>query len=369
MVVLAGVMVDLHMIGSLAVIANPSRQHFETSTSPHCYAVPLRHSFAMTRLRQRIERARDRFWYIEEALEIILYCPCVCMEGLRFCFDPNHRGSDMRPEPEEPIPLGPRVRALTLPLDDATPDQQTLEQPQSMFFAKLPLELRHRVYEYALGGAHIHLKFTARKLHGARSPPSTRKESTRTDDLKCALGLLRTCRIVYVLPRYSRERLLLILCLSYSESIEFLYSANYLIMSNVQREPFVLPHLPKFLVPQRLNSIRHLRLNWSVDRYLYSTTPDLTEWFAAWESLIQLQGLHYLHIRTRNTHLLNDYNAEVEDFYFTGWNVWDSHTTEMFEPVTRMKVLKNFVITLPHAKCSTDFDIGTSNCVFRHPSR
>ena len=161
-------------------------------------------------------------------------------------------------------------------------------------------------------------------------------------------------------------RRLLIISISYSEAIEFLYSSNYMLMSNV-RPPFVLPHLTSLLLPQRLNSIRHLRINWSVDHYIYRTNPDFTEWFAGWDSLCKLEGLHYLHIRIRNSHLLNDCDAEIEEFFYEGWDAWNTHSTAMFEPVKRVKALKKFVVTLPNTKCSTDFDVGTSNCQFRLP--
>jgi len=325
----------------------------------------------MTKLRARIESARDRFRYIDYAFDIILFCPCVCIEGLRFCFKPNYRGSDERPESEQPIPLEPRARALTLPLDDVAPGQRTVEQPQSAFFAKLPLELRHRVYQYTLGGAIIHLRVTARKLRGARSLPPTRRDPASTNaenDLKCALGLLRTCRIVYVLvPSQGTTTTDNCITSSYSESVEFLYSANYMIMSNVQPEPFVLPHLPKLIVPQRLNSIRHLRINWSVNKYIRRHDSDLTEWDAGWESLSRLEGLHHLHIRIRNPDLPSGPSAS--DFFPDVRNMWDEFSPYMFKHVERVKVLKKFVITLPHADCSADFDVGTSNCVFRLPVR
>lgn len=113
-------------------------------------------------------------------------------------------------------------------------------------------------------------------------------------------------------------------------------------------------------------------INWSVYRYLYlsfSRGPDLEEWFTAWKCLAQLDGLHRLSIRIRNTHLLSNYDNSNEAFYRKGWDAWNENAQKMFEPVKQVKVLKSFVITLPHNNCSKDFDVGDSNCVFRHPLR
>jgi hypothetical protein len=147
----------------------------------------------MPGLRAWIRDASDRHAYIEHALKALLLCPCLCIEAYRVCFT-DYGGSDAKPL-EEPIPLGPRPRALTLPLSDNLSDQKTLEQSQSAFFAKLPLELRHRVYEYALGGAHLHLRIVERRLLGARSLPLWKGLHDETETT-AALALLGTCRIM-----------------------------------------------------------------------------------------------------------------------------------------------------------------------------
>lgn len=107
-------------------------------------------------------------------------------------------------------PLAARPRTLTLPL--ALEDsrcmgeclQRTLDQSQSFFVSKLPLELRQRVYEYSLGHCYVHLQ------HGAfywkalgrtctlnpcvHENLSSREEST----MDVGLPLLKTCRQLYV---------------------------------------------------------------------------------------------------------------------------------------------------------------------------
>lgn len=158
----------------------------------------------MTRLGNRARRIRPRLWWLRnvvDVLEAIAWCPCLCAEVFRMCFDPNWRGSDAIPveEPLDPIPLTPRTSAITLTVEGVA--KPTFDQHQSAFLAKLPLELRRQIYIYALGGTNIHLRITERRLHGAHSMPSSRhpaKSANNPDDLRFAMGLLRTCRIMYV---------------------------------------------------------------------------------------------------------------------------------------------------------------------------
>jgi hypothetical protein len=191
-----------HVIGSLATLTSPGiipilQHHVLVRT------VPSRRPLAMPGLRSWIRDARDRYWAVEYALEVVLSCPTLCIEAYKVCFT-DYRGSDAKDLSEVPIPLGPRPRALTLPLSDNTPDQKTLEQSQSPLFTKLPLELRHRIYEYALGGAHMHLRIVDRRLLGARSLPLLPGLDDETET-KVALAILRTCRIMWVLAPPQRR--------------------------------------------------------------------------------------------------------------------------------------------------------------------
>ena len=87
-----------------------------------------------------------------------------------------------------------RCRALTLPLQGKT-QQRTLEQAQSDFIARLPLELRRRVYEYALGGDDTYLRSFRGTLMGIQ--PGSHHRNTRHLWYPC-LSLLLTCRQMHV---------------------------------------------------------------------------------------------------------------------------------------------------------------------------
>ena len=87
-----------------------------------------------------------------------------------------------------------RSRALTLPLQGNT-RQRTLEQAQSDFISRLPLELRRRVYEYALGGDDTYLRSFRGTLMGIR--PRSHHRNTKHLWYPC-LSLLLTCRQMHV---------------------------------------------------------------------------------------------------------------------------------------------------------------------------
>jgi hypothetical protein len=179
-------LVRLTTLTSLGITLTP-QHHLPRQTAPS------RRPLAMPRLRTWIRDVRDRYWFIDYTLEVVLLCPALCVEAYKVCFT-DYGGSDAKVS-EVPMPLGPRPRALTLPLSDNTPDQKTLEQSQSPLFTKVPLELRYRIYEYALGGAHMHLRIVDRRLLGARSLPLLPGLDDETET-KVALAILRTCRVM-----------------------------------------------------------------------------------------------------------------------------------------------------------------------------
>jgi hypothetical protein len=127
-----------------------------------------------------------------------LCCALLCVPRLGLCGNRNRRHHST--EPKRPAVPFPRRRAMSLPLIEAQDDQQTLDQPQSVFMAKLPLELRRIVYAEALGGAQLHTMSVGGKLHTKRC---------RLAECRChyfnpiqekepgfGLGLLRTCRVM-----------------------------------------------------------------------------------------------------------------------------------------------------------------------------
>ena len=126
--------------------------------------------------------------------------PCLCCALL--CL-PRRRCCGQNPQPIEyirPQFPAPRPRALSLPLIEAQENQITVDQPQSDFMTKLPLEIRRMIYEHALGGATIHLM----TYDGKPSAKQCWREKCRCDyfdplyekRLSFGLALLRTCRLV-----------------------------------------------------------------------------------------------------------------------------------------------------------------------------
>lgn len=95
----------------------------------------------------------------------------------------------------------PRQRALTIPSDDWQEDQYTLDQPQSAFMTKLPLEIRRLVYEKALGGRVIHTglidgRLSARRCGSGEGCRCGNINTSEEQTLDLALPLLRTCRLM-----------------------------------------------------------------------------------------------------------------------------------------------------------------------------
>jgi hypothetical protein len=104
--------------------------------------------------------------------------------------------SRVPPLPQFPTP---RQRALTLPLDAPSATQYTLDQSKSIFFSKLPLELRRKVYSYALGRKIVHLTWDRKYMHGIRCSEETRCshrtfEAQPDCDMGISTSLLRSCR-------------------------------------------------------------------------------------------------------------------------------------------------------------------------------
>lgn len=99
--------------------------------------------------------------------------------------------------PEVPFP---RRRALTISSTDADwqEDQKTLDQSQSAFVHKLPLEIRRLIYKKALGEKSIHLGHSGVQMI-ARACPLVQCRCCQIypdfeRKLDFALPLLRTCR-------------------------------------------------------------------------------------------------------------------------------------------------------------------------------
>lgn len=104
-------------------------------------------------------------------------------------------------DPLRPTTPEPRLRRLTLPLIERQDDQKTFDQFQSLFFTKLPLEIRRMIYIETIGGATINLRTSDGKplAQRYRCFGCPCRDSARPLGKKLGFGLtlLRTCRQMY----------------------------------------------------------------------------------------------------------------------------------------------------------------------------
>lgn len=126
--------------------------------------------------------------------------PCICLAML--CLPRRRRGTCVRhgklsEYARPPVPF-PRHRALTIPSADWQEDQVSLDQPQSAFMTKLPLEIRRMIYEKALGEASIHVTTMGGALRARCCTFAECRcgnmDALQEKNLNFALPLLRTCR-------------------------------------------------------------------------------------------------------------------------------------------------------------------------------
>lgn len=168
----------------------------------------------LTKLEKGIRKCKPIWKQSVEACEVILFfacCPCiVCLFLTSLGRKPRRRDKrNKRRNPffgcaEMPQFPSPRPRALSLPLNHAQPGQRTLDQSQSAFIIKLPLEIRRMIYSYVLGGQVVHL-WTWKGAPQAKicwhkdgcNGNYIDWESQRKG-LRFNLALLRTCRSMYV---------------------------------------------------------------------------------------------------------------------------------------------------------------------------
>lgn len=125
--------------------------------------------------------------------------PCVLCA---ICFIKPRRGGCVvrtRPyEPPRPTAPTPRLRSLTLPSLEKNNQQRTLDQSQSSFVTKLPLEIRRMIYREMLGDVTIKLRTSNGKpvaqrfrCYGCQCRDSARPNQS---ELNFGLAMLRTCR-------------------------------------------------------------------------------------------------------------------------------------------------------------------------------
>ena len=111
--------------------------------------------------------------------------------------------------------------------------------------------------------------------------------------------------------------------------------------------------------------ITDLTIHWDLDRHQYfqvALMPDhhRREWFRSWEALSRLTGLRRLHMKLY--FCLDLWQQCYGEF-------WAQNNRELLEPIKKITAPREFVLTLPNWRCSTNVDVGNSRCVFRLPER
>ncbi|KAF1927793.1 uncharacterized protein M421DRAFT_22295, partial [Didymella exigua CBS 183.55] len=273
------------------------------------------------------------------------------------------------PIPKESQLLRPRKSAISLTsVPDPELDRRTNFQWQSTFFAKLPLEVRQMVYGYLYESETIHLTI------GEKKDKLGRRE-TKFGNFICTREHIGTCtcRVVVAgsvletsLPQLQVGQLGLNRSCRrfYSECIHYLYSVHTFALLHTTH----LLALPKRIPQSRLDSIRHLRLRWTIRALPYlrrigsnklAYREDTENWEKGWSIMASMKGLQSLKVT------LVDPSAQ---------GIWESSWLELeaaiMEPVKKVKLRApqdGFELTLPYASCNVERDMGASAVRLRIP--
>lgn len=273
--------------------------------------------------------------------------------------------------------LKPRVKNLKSPVHrrrstlsitsthDPELDARTSPQDQSLFFSKLPLELRRMIYELVIGEEVLHLTLA--------SKGKFEHFLCEEGNLDFALGRGCSCRVLAggnVGKRLGTWILgyLMICRRVYSEAIPTLYESHTFSLLHVIH----LLHLPQRIPALRLNAIRTLRLRWHIRalpyyRRTYSTPkslssesklayPEDTEnWIRAWQIIASLRGLRKLYV------VLIDSARLWEE-------KWLSLEEELLQPVKLVIQPQWFELSLPYSTSNVELDMGASSCRLSKPA-
>lgn len=256
-------------------------------------------------------------------------------------FNPSVQWANKFVEPIRGLPFGAylhataprRQRALTAPLHPvegsiwnrlhvfsaAGPEQFTLEQRESLFFSRLPLDVRLMIYEMILGGMVFHLD--AQNMHNrillnicrqperindanhqCHAPSSPRPSSAPRGDYMQATGLLPllvTCRRVY------------------SEAIETLYSSNTFEFS---RNAAAMRFLKVMVPPQRLHSIRHFRWYFRIPHHPCLNFRSRRDWNDLFDFFMrEMTGLQSLYLVLQTNYPIQARIRDTDDAEGADW--------------------------------------------------
>ncbi|KAF2502075.1 hypothetical protein BU16DRAFT_554140 [Lophium mytilinum] len=278
-------------------------------------------------------------------------------------------------DPEAPAllrPRSPRERRLTMTSHTNTDEfPGAAEQTQSIFFSRLPIEIRLIIYEYVLSGNLIHMQIhDYHRIAIAvpcrirdRSLSSSRRVTADTDRVP---EVMHRCREI---PKKVRSPIngewisnpdyklldllpLLLTCRKiYSEAIDALYQNTF----DFCYLPDLLK-LPRILLPQRFNSIRSLQFTYcmNIDTNLtgfarLSTAEHFDHWdwpFPLWEVIASMDGLRHLRVVFLVGPDHRPYWFRFQDHYL--------------EPLKEAGIGAAVELVMPFADCAMP-DMGSSN--------
>ncbi|KAJ5058595.1 hypothetical protein J3E74DRAFT_7577 [Bipolaris maydis] len=259
------------------------------------------------------------------------------------------------PDPATTIrPRKSRLGSTTTFEPNAGLDARTLAQGQSLFFARLPIELRRMVYEFVMGEQVVHLTLSQKRWFGhcicqcetdgprkGKQQCSCRvlvggKKGARLDGGGAAL--VRTCRRIY------------------AEAIPHLYRTHTFSLLHITH----LLYLPSSVPQLRLNMIRTLHLRWAIRALPYlrrgpssrvAYREDTANWERGWAIIAGMQGLRELYV------VLID--PSPQGLWERNWLQLEDVLLESVRGVTRPR---DAVVVMPYQSCGVDWDMG-DGCV------
>jgi hypothetical protein len=128
----------------------------------------------------------------------------------------------------------------------------------------------------------------------------------------------------------------------YTEAIPYLYSANTFELW----QSYIIQHMPRLLLPQRIDMIRSLTFHWHLnldpgqilEQASQETDPRLIGlpgiWETIWENLSAMKSLHTLHVK-----------LDVHALYWRHLN--QDFATRLLRPIEKVVGPKEFVLSLP----------------------
>lgn len=213
-------------------------------------------------------------------------------------------------------------------------------QTSSTLLARLPFELREMIWKECLGDMIIQLQmfdpsyqFSMCTYHGNMWECDNYRNSCSycrpSSALESLMALLLTCRQTFVLSSLQRGPLLLIQDADtrsgrYCEAIQIFHSCNQLKASKVT----YVAHLPQILLPQRLNTVRAVHLEWvlNLDQVIFTDYSAMSKakyqpdrlWRLAWSNIAAMEGLR---------------NLDVKLVFTTYWRTGPEQQSVVFEPM------------------------------------